>query len=43
MLSISVAVIAATTIFLKFNWYDRMRDWPDALSERSAAAAARAA
>jgi hypothetical protein len=24
-----VAVVAATSVFLKFNWYDKLRDYPD--------------
>jgi SSS family solute:Na+ symporter len=23
------AVVAATSTFLKFNWYDKLRDYPD--------------
>jgi solute:Na+ symporter, SSS family len=28
-LSISFGVILVTSIFLKFNWYDKLRDWPE--------------
>ena len=28
-LAIALAVVAVTSVFLKFNWYDRMEDWPD--------------
>lgn len=24
-----MAVLAVTSVFLKFNWYDNLRDWPD--------------
>jgi hypothetical protein len=38
-LSISIAVVLVTTVFLKFNWYDRMEDWPDEASRQSAESA----
>jgi len=28
-LAAAAAVIATTSLFLKFNWFDRLRDWPD--------------
>ena len=23
------AVLAAASVYLKFNWYDKLRDWPE--------------
>jgi hypothetical protein len=26
------AILVATSVFLKFSWYDRLRDWPEGAS-----------
>jgi solute:Na+ symporter, SSS family len=33
----AAAVIAGTSLFLKFNWYDKLRDYPDGLEPADAA------
>jgi solute:Na+ symporter, SSS family len=34
----SLAAVAATSIWLKFFWYDRLEDYPSGVSHESAAA-----
>lgn len=31
-LAVSVAIVLATTTWLKFQWYDRLQDWPDGVT-----------
>lgn len=31
-LTASIAIVLATTAWLKFQWYDRLQDWPDGVS-----------
>lgn len=40
---ISLAIIAATSVYLKFNWYDRLRDYPEDYSPESVSGVAGAA
>lgn len=35
-LTICLALIAATSIFLKFSWYDRLKDYPDGVDPEEA-------
>ncbi|MCA8897867.1 MAG: Na+:solute symporter [Hyphomonas sp.] len=34
---LSLAIVAATTVFLKFSWYDRLQDYPEDFSPPSGA------
>jgi Na+/proline symporter len=35
-LAAAVAIVAATSVFLKFNWYDKLEDWPDDVETETA-------